>query len=157
MIKDYEFIGKQCAVLHLQYFGIDLKVEFTNGNTARSKGAEYSTNDRFTQDAIEHDSRFGKTIFLRNKYLEPGEEVKAAPAQKQEQAKEVKNGKTNKGDKNKGKEPECDENGKRIISDCRSMNDVIAYFKSLGENPEGDDDIRSLMEKHQVTFPSMSL
>lgn len=152
MIKEYEFIGKQCAVLRISYFGIDMKLEFTNGNTARSKGAEYTTKDRFTQDAIEHDMRFGKTIFLRNKYLEPGEEVK--------------NSKTNKSDKNKGKEPECDEkgkepecdeNGKRIVSECKNMNDVIAFFKSLGENPEGDDDIRSLMEKHQVTFPSMSL
>lgn len=154
MIKEYEFIGKQCAVLRISYFGIDMKLEFTNGNTARSKGAEYTTKDRFTQDAIEHDMRFGKTIVLKNCYPDPNEEIttiKDAGAPKSPAAnKGGKGGKGGKGNKNEDIKV-------LIVEECKTMNDVIEYFKSLGENPEGDEDIKELMEKYGVVFPEVCM
>lgn len=177
MLKIYECIGKQCAVLHFRYFGIDTKVEFANGNTARGRGAEYSTRDRFIQDAIENDSRFGSSIQIKAVYPEPEDEVvnkpKPSGSNKSDTtggdksgkggkggkgSKDSKSEKSGKGDKtepSESNESEKTEDGKTVISSFKSVNDVIEYFKSLGENPESDEDINNLKEKYQVVFPEV--
>lgn len=155
MIKDYEFVGKQCAVLHLKYFGIDLKVEFTNGNTARQRGAEFSTNDRFVQDAIEHDSRFGSVIKLRGVYPEASDK-KPEQVTKNTKDEKGKGGKSGKGaaDKNNSKDGEDDQQV-QVVESCKNMNDVVKFFTDKGEKPEGDEDIKALMEKYNVSFPNV--
>lgn len=157
MIKDYEYIGKQSAVLHITYFGIDLKVEFTNGNTARSKGAEFSTNDRFTQDAIEHDSRFGSVIRLRGIFPEPSDNKP-----KNTKDEKGKGGKSGKSTAAKDTNDKVGENGggerspqAEVVESCKNMNDVVKFFTEKGEKPEGDDDIKALMEKYNVSFPNV--
>ena len=164
MIKDYEFVGKQCAVLHLKYFGIDVKVEFTNGNTARQRGAEFSTNDRFVQDAIEHDSRFGSVIKLRGAYPEASDK-KPEPTDKAAVDEKAKGGKTAKGCKlaaykssNTGTADsgnDDDGSSAQAVESCKNMNDVVKFFTDKGEKPEGDEDIKALMEKYNVSFPNV--
>lgn len=155
MIKEYEYIGKQSAVLHLNYFGIDLKVEFTNGNTARSRGAEFSTNDRFVQDAIEHDFRFGGSIKLKCTYPEVSDK-KPEQVTKNTRDEKGRGRRSGKGaaDKNNSKDGEDDQQV-QVVESCKNMNDVVKFFTDKGEKPEGDEDIKALMEKYNVSFPNV--
>jgi hypothetical protein len=154
MIKDYEFVGKQCAVLHLKYFGIDVKVEFTNGNTARQRGAEFSTNDRFVQDAIEHDSRFGSVIKLRGAFPEASDK-KPEPTDKAAKEEKTKGGKSGKGGKASNSGNDDDGSSAQAVESCKNMNDIVKFFADKGEKPEGDEDIKALMEKYNVSFPNV--
>lgn len=150
MIKTYECVEKQCAVLHFKYFGVDLKVEFSNGNVARSIGATYTTSDRFTQDAIESDSRFNCGIRLKAVYAEPSDEENA---KKQKTTKPAKSGKPGKQAQEEKEDGEVVEN----IRSCKNMNDVLKFFQDKGEKPESDEDIKQLMDKYHVCFPDVNI
>lgn len=79
MIKVYKMNGKTESHEVFKLGKTVIKVTFTKGNLDPKNRvpAKYATESPVVQYAIEHDPRFGKTIFLDKVY---GEVVPAAPA-----------------------------------------------------------------------------
>lgn len=79
MIKVYKMNGKTESHEVFNLGKTVIKVTFTKGNLDPKNRvpAKYATESPVVQYAIEHDHRFGKTIFLDKVY---GEVVPAAPA-----------------------------------------------------------------------------
>lgn len=79
MIKVYKMNGKTESHEVFNLGKTVIKVTFTKGNLDPKNRvpAKYATESPVVQFAIEHDPRFGKTIFLDKVY---GEVVPAAPA-----------------------------------------------------------------------------
>ena len=79
MIKVYKMNGKTESHEVFNLGKTVIKVTFTKGNLDPKNRvpAKYATESPVVQYAIEHDPRFGKTIFLDKVY---GEVVPAAPA-----------------------------------------------------------------------------
>lgn len=130
MTKIYELAGKDRCQIFTVYCGIRVNVEFRGvvGGTGRS---QYKTSDRFVQDALEHDFRFGSLYKLIHSFDETKvEEVKKA-AEEAEEPRRLKN-----------------------INSVKSLNDALVYFGRKGELAETDEDVKTLMDKWGVAFPN---
>lgn len=90
MIKIYEAVRQNRARLVFNYCNCNIPVEFINGNTTLGRNAQFRTNNRFVQDAIEKDARFGKSITLKGSIREEGD----VTPQGKSTAKPAKPGKT---------------------------------------------------------------
>lgn len=134
MIKVYEAIRLNSARLITQYLNVSIELNFINGNTLQGKNAELITNNKFIQDAIEHDSRYGVTIRLKRTYQEELDSEEKTKTKKQ-------------------KKQNVD--GSKVISEVKNINDAISYFISKGEMVADDSDIEKLKEKYHVTFPNL--
>lgn len=144
MIKVYEAIKQNSARLCTTYCGILLELNFVNGNQILGRNAELMTNNRFVQDAIEHDKRFGLSIRLKRTYPEPSDKA-AKPLARA--AKTVQKKSTEKAEEDVKKAEE--------VASVTNTNDAIAYFLERGESPEGDLDIEALKKKYNVSFPNL--
>lgn len=130
MTKIYELAGKDRCQINLTYFGVKLNVEFrgTGGGISHS---QFKTNDRFLQDALEHDFRFNRLYKLMQTFDENDSPAKPA-AEKEEQApRRAKN-----------------------ITSVKSLNQALNYFVRIGETPQTDEDVKQLMEKYNIAFPN---
>lgn len=141
MIKVYEAIKQNSALLCTTYCGILLKLNFVNGNQILGRNAELRTNNRFVQDAIEHDPRFGLAIRLKRSYPEPSDKQEVKPA------KPVKGSVQAVSD-----QPTVEE-----VKSVKTLNDALTYFLSRGESPDDEPDIEALKKKYNVTFPNLKI
>lgn len=82
MIKVYKMNGKTESHEVFNLGKAVIKVTFTKGNLDPKNRvpAKYATESPVVQFAIEHDARFGKTIFLDKVYGEIAPAASAAPA-----------------------------------------------------------------------------
>lgn len=146
MIKVYEVLRMNNARLFTSFMGVKLELNFKNGNLLRGINGNLVTSDRFVQDAIENDHRFGVTIRLKSSYPE-SEEEKTSIA-------EEKSGKHSSKTSAAQKE-RISKNAVKSVDTVKSMNDVIDYFTSLGETVESEEQIEELKEKYKVKFPNL--
>lgn len=146
MIKVYEVLRMNNARLFTSFMGVKLELNFKNGNLLRGINGNLVTSDRFVQDAIENDPRFGVTIRLKSSYPE-SEEEKTSIA-------EEKSGKHSSKTSEAQKE-RISKNAVKSVDTVKSMNDVIDYFTSLGETVESEEQIEELKEKYKVKFPNL--
>lgn len=147
MIKVYEAVRQNAARLVTNYCGVCVELNFINGNLFRGKNAELTTNDKFIQDAIEQDPRFGVSIRLAHTYDEPSDTMKDA-AKKDNPPKKLA-----KAEKEKKRTVEADT--AKDIEGVTDINGVIAFFEEKGESVSSRDDIDALKEKYNVNFPNL--
>lgn len=130
MTKIYEIKGKDRCQINVNYCGVKIVAEFkqVSGGLRRS---QLKTTDRFVQDALEHDPRFGSLYtcvqsfddeeLTREQIVE--EEHRSAPA-------------------------------KRVYT-VKTVNDAISYFSKKGELPTDDKSVKALMEQYNIAFPNL--
>jgi len=124
MVKVYEAMRFDTLQIRLNFLGQALSVTF-DGADARRK-ASFTTSNRFVQDALEHDPRFGSLYVLARKYAEENTEKAEAAA----------------------KAP-------RKIAKVKTVNDALRFFTEAGYSPQGEEDLSSLCEKANVEFPNL--
>ena len=160
MKKIYEIKGKQTAQIVVKYFGVERKFLFEGGDIIRANGATYATADRFEQDAIEHDFRFGKIIFIRATYMTEAERAEAAAPRKSQEQKPASGNsgsKGNGGSKNSGKNVQPTSGDTTPVPECKDINDVVEYFAQKGEVASNNEQLRELADKYNVSFPNVKL
>ncbi|WP_300877901.1 hypothetical protein [uncultured Bacteroides sp.] len=148
MIKVYEAIRMNSSRLITSYLGVKVELNFKNGNLLRGVNANLVTSDRFVQDAIENDSRFGVTIRLKSSYPESSDE-KESIAKEKEKARRQSRSSSTREQRQAAKEEV------NSVEEVKSINDVISYFTSLGETVEDEAQIEELKAKYKVKFPNL--
>ena len=137
-LKVYEMIGRDACKIRTVYCGVPINMEFKGGSFANKRNASLSTSNKFVQDAIESDPRFGTLIRLTH---EDGQKVTAKPsATAQAKSPRVTRPSSKK---------------TASVESVRNVNDAIDYFASKGEKVTGEDMIEALKEKYNVTFPNL--
>lgn len=149
MIKVYEAVRQNAARLVTNYCGVCVELNFINGNLFRGKNAELTTNDKFIQDAIEQDPRFGVSIRLAHTYEEPSDTIKDS-AKKDNPTKKL-----TKAEKEKKYGKPVEPDTAKDITGVTDINGVIAFFEEKGESVSSRDDIEALKEKYNVNFPNL--
>jgi len=129
MTKIYEIQGKDRCRINLNYCGVKIVAEFktVSGGQLRSR---IVTRDRFIQDALEHDIRYGK-LFVCTQSFDDEAMTKEEQVQKEENR----------------------DTSKKIAS-VKSLNDALVWFSKKGETPASDEEVKTLMEKYNVSFPN---
>lgn len=118
-----------------------MELNFINGNRLLGRNAELATSNRFVQDAIEHDRRFGTAIRLRRSFAEAGDAAAdAAPGDAKAPA---------------GRRTRKSADAAEAVESVRNANDAISYFLGRGEPADSGADIEGLKRKYNVTFPNM--
>lgn len=140
MLKIYEAVGQNSARLCTTWCGTLLELNFINGNRLLGRNAELATSNRFVQDAIEHDRRFGTAIRLRRSFAEAGDAADAAPGDAKAPA---------------GRRTRKSVDAAEAVESVRNANDAISYFLGRGEPADSGADIEGLKRKYNVTFPNM--
>ena len=134
MTKVYELLRRNAAYFETKFCGVVVPLSFTMGAGSDGESrAEMVVTDRFTQDAIEHDPRFGKQFVLAATYGEPDpvveepKEPKAAPKKKASKVAKA--------------------DGKVFAT----LNDAIYYLEEeLGIDTD-DKDINVLLKENNIT------
>lgn len=152
MIKVYEAVRQNAARLVTKYCGVCVELNFINGNLFRGRNAELSTNDKFIQDAIENDPRFGVSIRLAHTYAEPSDTAGRVlpggkvdmPAKKDNQPKRARR-----------KAADTENYDMEQVEEVTDINGVIAFFERKGEQVSSEEDIEALKEKYNVVFPNI--
>lgn len=138
--KIYELTRKRSAYFETKYCGIIVKMPFVDGRgSAGTERAEFVTSDRFTQDAVENDPRFGKEFFLAGSF---GEEEVAQPS-----AEEATPKKKNK------KAVKTAEDVETVLT----INDAYDYFASVGRVVETKEQLLEAMKECNITFSNLDL
>lgn len=135
------------------YCGVKVTMTFKGGNVVMGKSARLQTDDRFIQDAIEHDQRFqwGNIKLVNVVELEDTDGINRV--NKQDVAVTTEDPKPKKGKKAKAAEEE----EKQVVDGVKTLNDLDAWFAEQGVTLEGSSKsyIAGLCEKYNVTFPNL--
>lgn len=163
--KRYEIKGMDACRVVMFHYGVQVTVEFKNGNIANNVNASYSTGNRFIQDAIENDERFesGRIILTQVSRIEEKKpkvkvaEVKEAPTtpmtgktllNTERRPVTVKGGAKKEASKTMGVY--------KKVKEVKNINDAIAYMASEFNEPvQNEDVLAQLMEKHRIQFPNL--
>lgn len=113
--------------IRLSYCGQTIMATFKGGVNAKVR-ARLTTADRFIQDALEADPRFGTLYKLLRSYED-------FPCYRAENAS-------------------VDTKPKRIAK-VKSVNDALRFFTEMGANVTGESDLDALKEKYNVEFPNL--
>lgn len=163
--KRYEIKGMDACRVVMFHYGVQVTVEFKNGNIANNVNASYSTGNRFIQDAIENDERFesDRIILTQVSRIEEKKpkvkvaEVKEAPTtpmtgktllNTERGPVTVKGGAKKEASKTMGVY--------KKVKEVKNINDAIAYMASEFNEPvQNEDVLAQLMEKHRIQFPNL--
>lgn len=163
--KRYEIRGMDACRVVMSHYGVQVIVEFKNGNIANNVNASYSTDNQFIQDAIENDERFesGRIILTQVSRIEEKKpkvkvaEVKEAPTtpmtgktllNTERGPVTVKGGAKKEASKTMGVY--------KKVKEVKNINDAIAYMASEFNEPvQNEDVLAQLMEKHRIQFPNL--
>ena len=127
MVKVYEMTRFDAMTIRLNYCGQTIMASFKGGVNAKVR-ARLTTTDRFLQDALEADPRFGTLYRMLRSYEDtPSKHVYA-----------------NKVD-----------GAPKKITKVKSVNDALRFFTEMGASVTGDSDLKTLMEKFNVEFPNL--
>lgn len=129
MTKIYEIQGKDRCRINLNYCGVKLIVDFKQvaGGQSRSR---IVARDRFVQDALEHDVRYG-SLYTCVQSFEENELTKEERVQEEHATSRAKK-----------------------VTTVKSLNDALVWFSKKGETPTSDEEVRQLMTKYNVEFPA---
>lgn len=128
MTKIYEIQGKDRCQINVHYCGVKIVAEFRRTASEMSK-SQLLTRDRFVQDALEHDVRFGRLYRCVKSFDENAMTI-------EQQVEEEK-----------GSAPA------KVVNSVKSLNEALVWFAKKGETPQSDEDVLKLMEKYNVAFP----
>lgn len=163
--KRYEIRGMDACRVVMFHYGVQVTVEFKNGNIANNVNASYSTDNQFIQDAIENDERFesDRIILTQVSRIEEKKpkvkvaEVKEAPTtpmtgktllNTERGPVTVKGGAKKEAPKTMGVY--------KKVKEVKNINDAIAYMASEFNEPvQNEDVLAQLMEKHRIQFPNL--
>ena len=156
MIKIYECVRKNTARVVTKYLGVTLQLNFENGNIYAGMGAQLVTNDKFVQDAIENDSRYGITFKLKRTIPEESDTDEAQEAQSRtaENGGAV-NGKGRKAKKAGAVSGTDGNGGAEVIENVKTINDAVDYFAEQGVLVEDVNQIGDYCSKYNVSFPNL--
>jgi hypothetical protein len=160
--KVYEIKGMDKCSLSTSYRGVRVNLEFKGGDVSNKKNGTLATSDPFVQDAIEAMPSFGKKIVLRNSYeLRSG----GSPMKRQEDVEKENKPKfarvkpnaaeLRKGRKTMHSEEESVPNNTTVVEDIKNVNDAASYFMEKGITVESKEQLKELMQKHDVEFPNL--
>lgn len=136
--KVYQLKYKRRASFYTTYCGIGINLDFMH-NVTDDDRAQLIVTNKFVQDAIEHDSRFGTEFILVDTYGE--EEPKPeAPTSTTSEKKPTK------------RAPK-----KVIVSDVTNINDAYDYFAAHGVVLTTLDELKAQIAKENVEFPNVIL
>lgn len=132
MTKIYEIQGKDRCQIIVYYCGTKITAEFKKvaGGTQRS---QLVTADRFIQDALEHDTRYG-LLYRCVRSFDEQEVVKAAEVRE-----------------------ELSNSPAKVINTVKNLNDALVWFAKKGETPMTDEDVKQLMQRYNVAFPKWKM
>jgi hypothetical protein len=127
MVKVYEMARFDAMTIRLNYCGQTILANFKGGVNAKVR-ARLTTSDRFVQDALEADPRYGTLYRMLRSY-------KDAPCYN------VRN-------------VEVDNKPKKITK-VKDINGALRFFTEMGASVTGESDLKALMEKYNVEFPNL--
>lgn len=152
-IKIYELTRMKTAFFITKYLEHTVELPFTsgrgNGNECR---AEYVTGNKFIQDAIEHDARFGHDFVLTNTY-KTAEEI-AKEEEDARKAEELANAVVEPIEEEKPKKKAKKSNSNEVL-EVRTLNDAFDYFANLGIAVDSKDQLEQTMRELKVSFPNL--
>lgn len=113
--------------IRVVYCGVTIPCEFKGGRSARVR-ARLTTSNRFIQDALENDPRYG-TLYIKLREYEdfPSKAAQAAA---------------------------IDAKPKKITK-VKDVNSALMFLSTLGATVTGESDLDALMEKYNVEFPNL--
>lgn len=150
MIKIYEAVRQNRARLVFNYCNCNIPVEFINGNTTLGRNAQFRTNNRFVQDAIEKDARFGKSIKLKGSIREEGD-VTA-------QSKPANSGKSGKSSGKKSSAPQSDKKEQGENAENKVFKNEADALYYLEQNFDIDvaglegDKLKAVLKAHDIVI-----
>lgn len=127
MVKVYEMARFDAMTIRLNYCGQTIMATFKGGVNAKVR-ARLTTADRFIQDALEADPRFGTLYKMLRSYED-------FPCYKADNA--------------------VVDNKPKKITKVKSVNDALRFFTELGASVTGESDLAALTEKFNVEFPNL--
>ena len=127
MVKVYEMARFDAMTIRLNYCGQTILATFRGGVNAKVR-ARLTTSDRFVQDALEADPRYG-TLYRMLRSYEDFPCYNAANA-------------------------EVDTKPKKITK-VKDINGALRFFTEMGASVTGESDLKALMEKYNVEFPNL--
>lgn len=140
MTKVYQLRRRYAAYFETLYCGVSVPLVFNAslGNSGENR-AELTTSDRFTQDAIEHDPRFGREFFLVETFGEPEPEPQPEEQAPVEEQKKAPAKKTTK-------------KAAKASKEFANINDALYYLEEeLGADTEGKD-IEALLKENNIVI-----
>ena len=160
--KLYELIGMASGRFATTYCGVRVLLKFDQGFSSNGlQVGQLITNNKFIQDAIENDARFGRRWRLKQVFERPKEEPKQEEVV-EEQQPVVKRTTLPKREQKPKAEPKKKEENKTkvsrtIVETVTNRNDAAEWFAEKGSVFTTDAELQELMEKFDVDFPNLHL
>ena len=143
--------GMNACKMTTEYRGVTVKLSFENGNISSKRNARLTTESRFVQDAIEAMPIYGKRVILVHKM----EKSVAKPVEVEEEERSPRaRRQANRGERAPKKAPVVD-NSATVVEEVKNVNDAAAYFMEKGITVESKEQLKELMQKHDVEFPNL--
>lgn len=161
--KLYELIGMTSGRFATTYCGIRVLLKFDQGFSSNGlQVGQLITNNKFIQDAIENDARFGKRWRLKQVFERPKEEPKKEEEVVEEVQPVVKRNSLPKREQKPKAEPKKKEVketkvSRTIVETVTNRNDAAEWFAEKGSVFTNDAELQELMEKFDVDFPNLHL
>ena len=144
--KIYETPGRNYVCLEMQLGGIKTSVEFKNGRVANNINAQFITSNRFLQEMIENDKRFGSMIICKQE-IDLGdwdEEPAQADTSEPEQKPAAPQKKTSK-----------KVSGKTVVEEVRDITDAIDWLSKNGKVATTPAQVQKAAAELGVEFPNL--
>ena len=140
--KIYETPNRNYVCLEMQLGGIKTNIEFRNGRVANNINAQFITSNRFLQEMIENDKRFGSMIICKQ-VIDLGdfgedEEAKPAPAPAPTPKKTSKK-----------------VSGKTVVEEVRDITDAIDWLSKNGKVATTPAQVQKAAAELGVEFPNL--
>lgn len=135
------------------YRGVKVNLSFRGGNSASGINGKMITSDPFVQDAIEAMPAFGKKIICTYAYTPARQSVPVVEEKKRPRLVAAK-GASDRVSKTKkiASDRVIDT---IVVEDIKNVNDAAAYFMEKGITVESKEQLKELMQKHDVEFPNL--
>jgi hypothetical protein len=150
MIKVYEMKGMNACKMSIEHKGVTINLSFENGDISSKRNARLTTENRFVQDAIEAMPTFGTRIVL----VHAVEKSVAMPVEVEEEERSPR-ARRHAARGAVAKKAPVVENGATVVAEVKNVNDAAAYFMEKGITVESKEQLKELMQKHDVEFPNL--
>lgn len=132
------------------YLGVKVNLEFKGGDIMSRKDGYISTENPFIQAAIEAMPSFGHKIVLK-RVIEDAPAV-SAPVEEVQTRPRATKVKAFGSEKKKAVATD----GSTVVEDVKNLNDAVSYFMGKGVAVDSKEQLKELMQKHNVVFPNLS-
>lgn len=135
------------------YRGVKVNLSFRGGNSASGINGKMITSDPFVQDAIEAMPAFGKKVICTHAYT-PARQAVPMVEEKKKPRLVAPRGASDRVSKTK-KIVADRVIDTIVVEDIKNVNDAAAYFMEKGITVESKEQLKELMQKHDVEFPNL--